>query len=239
MDLGPYGSMWLGDDRLGYLRRRYYRAGLAAAYRFAEASTDALHAAYLMSARLRSSILQENSSSLLDASSSRAPVSRDTVALLDAMGSGTLRNGLLKESSGLTDPARPAVLLLQALVVSAFMLTRAGHPTTIRQIGELRLLADEREQISTVKSMIRVVERSSAKADDGLWTSTRNEILWLHDWGHGLEDDGRGVGVVGQVERKTLETIILDALLANSSEPSLTEPTDLNLPSLTVLKDSR
>jgi hypothetical protein len=215
MDLGPFGDSWLGSDRLGYLRQRYFRAMLATAYLVAEPSIEALNGAYMMSARLRSSALFQDSSPLRDAAIALQPVSEDAITLMGNACSGVLRNGVLKESNSLTTPTEPAILLLQALTLSAFILTGAGSPTTIRQVGELHLLRDEREQLSAVKALIRTADRGQHKSDDNFWMRTRYEILWLRDWGHAV-DDGDGLGIFGRVKREVIEGEILDVLLANS-----------------------
>jgi hypothetical protein len=219
MDLGPHCVTWLEIEKLEYLRHRYSRAGLAATYLIAESTVGALNGAYSMSATLRSRILLEDSPPLRDAVLELQPVSEDAIALADKASSGALRNGLLKESNILTAPSAPAVLLLQTLVLSAFLLTQATCPFIVRRVGEMRLLGDEREQSSTIKSLLKAAAQNPSKSDDMFWARVRNEILWLHDWGHGLVEDGHGAGVLGSVKRATIEAEILDSLLEHSRKP--------------------
>jgi len=126
----------------------------------------------------------------------------------------------LDESNVLTAPSRESAALLSALALSAFILTKAGSPCTVRRAGELALLRDEREQRAEAINCIHSIGSHGPKSDDKYWMRARNEILWLRDWG--AEEDATspssltGNGVFGQVTKEFLETEILKALLANS-----------------------
>ncbi|CCC11339.1 unnamed protein product [Sordaria macrospora k-hell] len=130
-----------------------------------------------------------------------------------------LRNDLLESSNILTWPTETSTAFCQALIISAFILTRAGSPCTLRRAGELALLQDEREQKAEALKLIHALANQGPKTDDKFWMKARDEFLWLRDWG--AEDawgatDSRPKGIFSQLKKEFLEVEFLKALLTNT-----------------------
>jgi protein transport protein SEC39 len=220
VDLGGYGQMWLNEDKQQYLERRYARAAMASAYLISDATPEALTGAYTIVAEV-AKLLDDPLPPLQTAASNLIPVpDLGSTNIMFAKNVTYLRNNLLDESNILTKPSKLATTLLSALVVSAFLATRAGLPCTLRKAGELALLQDEREQKTEALKLIHAINENGSTSDDRFWLKARNEILWLRDWG-AEEDPAQGKdehcsGIFGSVSREFLEVEILKALLAHT-----------------------
>lgn len=220
VDLGGYAQMWFDEEKQQYLEHRYARAAMASAYLIPEASTDALTGAYTIVLEV-SKLLDEPLPPLQTASSNLSPVpDLGSTNIMFAKNATYLRNNLLHEDNILTKPSQLATTLLSALVVSAYLSTRAGSPMTVRRAGELALLQDELEQKTEALKMIHAISENGPNSDDRFWIRARNEILWLRDWGaeeeSPTEDDQYCTGVFGRLGREFLEVEILKALLAHT-----------------------
>mgnify|MGYP003815648779 CR=1 FL=1 len=221
-DLAGWGSAELTDEQRAYLEEGYVRAALASAYLIPEANPEALDGAYTLLSRAAALHNLEPVSPLASAVSLLPPLTEQIPDELTSVRNLLYsRNDLLSTSNPLTAPTDGSVVLLQALVLSAHLLSKAGCPCTVRRAAELALLQDEREQKKEVLSLIRAISMNGPKSDDRYWIKARNEILWLRDWG---AEDGWGAaemaprGVFGQVKKEFLEVEFLKALLANTSK---------------------
>ncbi|KAL2151908.1 hypothetical protein VTH82DRAFT_5092 [Thermothelomyces myriococcoides] len=218
-DLGGWGSVELSDNQREYLEESYARAALASAYLIPEASLEALDGAYTIATRVASLRALDPLSPLASALAVLPPLTEQiSDDILPLKSTVQMRNDLLSPSNPLTSPTDSSLAFLQALVLSAHILTKAGCPCTIRRAGELALLRDEREQKAEAAKLIHAISNNGPNTDDTFWIKTRNEILWLRDWGAedgwSLEESARGV--FGQVKKEFLEIEILKALLSNA-----------------------
>lgn len=222
VDLGGYSQMWFDDEKQQYLEHRYARAAMASAYLIPEASTEALTGAYTIVLEV-SKLLDEPLPNLQTAASNLTPIpDLGSTNIMFAKNATYLRNNLLHEDNVLTKPSQLATTLLSALVVSAFLSTRAGSPMTVRRAGELSLLQDELEQKTEALKLIHAISENGPNSDDRFWIRARNEILWLRDWGaeeeSPAEEDEYCTGIFGRLSRDFLEVEILKALLAHTRE---------------------
>lgn len=220
VDLGGYGQMWMSDEKQQYLERRYARAGLACTYLVPEATTEALTGAYTLALEV-TKLLDDPLPPLQIAASNLSPVpDLGSTNIMFAKNITHLRNNLLDEHNLLTKPSELAVALLSALVLSAFLSTRAGSPVTVRKAGELAMLQDEREQKAEFLKLIHTVSERGPSSDDKFWIRARNEILWLKDWGAEEEnatgEDQYYAGIYGRLNKDFIEVEILKALLAHT-----------------------
>lgn len=220
-DLGGWGSAELSelsDSQRDYLERSYAQAVLGSAYLIPDASLQALDGAYGMIVRVAKLRDLEPvfplASSLAELPSLTGRIPDD---IISARNMAHLRNNLLAHSNPLTSPTDPSVALLQALILSAHILTKAGCPCTIRRAGELALLRDEREQKAEAAKLIHAISNNGPKTDDAFWRKARDEILWLRDWGiASWSPEEPPCGIFGQVKQDFLEVEFLRALLANT-----------------------
>jgi hypothetical protein len=220
VDLGGYSSEWLGDDEQGLLEQRYARAALASAYLIPEASIEALSGVNSIITKIATLLDQDPSPTLQVASSLLPPFTEsEGEDMLSAKSASLMRNDLLNASNYLTTPNRTSLRLLHVLTLSAFILTKAGAPCSVRRAGELAFLQDEREQKGEAIRLIRSFSMHGPKNDDKYWIRARNELLWLRDWG--AEEvtgspDAKIHGVLGRLKKDFLEVECLKAFLANT-----------------------
>lgn len=219
-DLGGYGQMWMSDERQQYLEGRYARAGLACAYLVPEATTEALTGAYTLALEV-TKLMDDPIPPLQTATSNLSPVpDLGSTNIMFARNVTFLRNSLLDDDNVLTKPSELAVALLSALVVSAFLSTRAGSAITVRKAGELAMLQDEREQKAEFMKLIHTISERGPSSDDKYWIKARNEILWLRDWGaeeeEGSNEDQHYCGIFGRLDKELIEVEMLKTLLAHS-----------------------
>jgi len=222
VDLGGYGTVWLDETEQEYLEQRYARAALASAYIITDASVEALTGIHTMLTKIMELLGQDPSPPLRIAASLLPPMTDliNNNDILSSQNTTYLRNNLLNDANVLTAPIRAATDLLQALVYSAFILTKSGSPCTVKRAGELALLQNEREQKAEAAKVIHLITENGPKTDDKYWIRARNEILWLRDWG--AEEAASSAssqsckGIFGQVKREFLEVELLKALLANT-----------------------
>jgi hypothetical protein len=224
VDLGGYGNgtVWLEEHEQQNLKRRYARAALAAAYLIPDGSVEALTGVQRILARLITLLDLDRIPTLPAAAALLTPIPavRES-AIATAENATYLRTALMEEKNVLTTPNSTAVSLLRGILISAYLLTRAGVQCTVRRAGELVLLQDEREQTYEFQRLIHKLG-NGPKGDDKYWTRLRNELLWLRDWGAdeltGETEGLQGRGVFGKVRKDFLETEMLKALLANTRE---------------------
>jgi protein transport protein SEC39 len=227
VDLGGYwnGTVWLEEHEQQSLERRYARAALAAAYLIPEASVEALTGVQRILARLVALLDLDRIPTLPAAAALLAPIPAvGESAVATAKNAIYLRTALMGERNVLTTPNSTSISLLYGILISAYLLTRAGVQCTIRRAGELVLLQDEREQTFEFQRLIHKLG-NGPKGDDKYWTRVRNELLWLRDWGEdelsGGTEGSQGRGVFGKVRKDFLETEMLKALLANTRKFTL------------------
>jgi protein transport protein SEC39 len=218
VDLGSYGPAPSNEEGHQYMVESYARAALGLANLIPDASTEALTGAYAVVSKVRVLLGAKASPPLHAAASHLSPIS----GLENVMRTATsrnltwLRSTPLDSENGLTSPSRITTDLLSGLALSAFLMTRAGAPCSMRRAGELLLLRDEREQKIEAIKMIHAISSHGPKSDDHFWERVRNEILWLRDWGVGEGKESAIYGLFSHVKREILEIEILKALLSNS-----------------------
>jgi hypothetical protein len=222
VDLGGYedGTIWLAENDEMHLKRRYARSGLAAAYLISEESEEALNGVQRILARIIILLDKDKIPTLQAGAALLSPVLGLEHDILSPKSATCLRNDLLEEHNILTTPNEQSLKILHALLISAFLCTRAGCSLGVRRAGELVFLQDELDQkFLFSKLMSRIGD--GPKSDDKYWTKVRNEILWLRSWGaeellEGTES-GSGKGVFGQLPRESIEAELLKALLGQHS----------------------
>jgi hypothetical protein len=223
-DFGGWGSLELSAGQRDHLEQSYARAALASAYLIPEASLEALDGAYSMIVKVAKLRHLDPVSPLASALAVLPPLTEHIPDdIMSARNTAHVRNDLLAPSNPMTSPTDASAALLQALILSAHILTKTGCPCTIRRAGELALLRDEREQKAEAAKLIHSISNNGPKTDDKFWLKARNEILWLRDWG--TEDswasEGPPCGIFGQVKRDFLEVEFLRALLSNTRKSTV------------------
>ena len=219
-DLGGWGAVELSGGQRNHLEQSYAQAALASAYLLPEASLEALDGAYSIITKISTLRDLDPISPLASALAVLPPLTQQIPDdLISARNATYMRNDLRSTSNNLTFPTNGTLAFLQAVILSAHILTKSGCPCTIRRAAELALLQDEREQKAEATKLLHCITNHGPKTDDKFWIKTRNEILWLSDWG--AEDawsssETAPRGIFSQLKRECLEVDILKALLSNT-----------------------
>jgi len=220
VDLGGWAETQLSALEQSHLTQTYAQAALASAYLIPEASVEALEGAYSIVSRIATLLDFDPVAPLQTATAILLPLAEQvTNSVASAKNATYLRNDILKPTNVLTCPTKASTVFLQATIMSAYLLTKAGSPCTLRRAGELVLLQDEREQKAEALKLIHALDNNGRKTEDKFWIKARNEILWLRDWGaEEASPDGGFLtqGVFGQLKKEFLEVEILKALLSNT-----------------------
>ncbi|CAL3972007.1 unnamed protein product [Diplocarpon coronariae] len=223
VDLGGYddGTVWLDEDDQLHLETRYARSVLATAYLVSEESEAALNGVQRILMRIITLLDQDRIPTLQAACALLSPASDiiDKSDLLSPKNLSSLRNDLLDDQNPLTAPKEGSIKLLHALLISAFLCTRAKFPISIRRAGELALLQDELEQKNAFQSLVHHIA-NGPKEDDKYWIRARNEILWLWNWGaeelSGATNTLKGRGIFGQLSKEFIEEEVFKMFLTNT-----------------------
>ena len=219
VDLGGYedGTEWLHESDQQYLERRYARAALACAYLIPDDSADALLGIRGILGRIHALLDCDPLPTLEVAGALLSPVP-GVESLLSPTNSRFLRGGLLEEENVLTAPNESSLKLLHALLVSAFLIRRAGLRISIRRVGLLVLLKDERDQKYEFEQLVQAIISKGPQSDDRYWVRARNELLWLRNWGaeESAEGVSSGKGVFGKLSKESIEVALLRGLLSNN-----------------------
>ena len=222
IDLGGWDHPGFQGPRLEYLQRRYARAIRASAYLVPESTLEALEGAYRMAVKAMALRGGEDAADLQQAVADLPAlhVPGKVRELATARHAAYIRNDLLSESNPLTASSEAATQLLYYLILSTFLLTRAGLPWSVKRAGDFALLQDERDQKAEAIKFLHHVAAQAPKNNDAYWSRAREELLWLRSWGSDSDPEttSHGVGIFGKLKVEFLETEMLKALLSNTRE---------------------
>ncbi|OHW96687.1 secretory pathway protein sec39 [Colletotrichum incanum] len=178
---------------------------------------EPLEGAHQMLRKVMDLLGQDDMLSLREGADTLSPVAHlEGDGILSHKNTTFMRDDLLNQSNPLTTPSKRSTHLLHALILSAFILTQAGLPCTIKRVGDLAFVQDEREQKAEVVKLIHAIAERASKNGEDFWIKARNEILWLRSWGITPLPNGQVVGVFAKVKPEVIETEILKALLSSA-----------------------
>lgn len=222
IDLGGFGvgAMELEQDVRRAVDLEFARAAFATAYAAPEASRIVLAGINLIMARAASlSSLPPRPD--LQTSLSSLPQIQTDFTILGTSSRSMLTNAALESNNPFTTPSQESLEFLHAILVSAALLVRWKHQTSLKKVADLCLFSTEDSQKDELKRLIRNIS-SGVKLEEGNWERARNDLLWLWRWGNDEQDDtpssklGSIQGVFGRVKRSFLEVEVLKALLSDS-----------------------
>jgi protein transport protein SEC39 len=226
IDVGGYGDTWWTEEQKRHGSARYGRAGLATAYSIPETSMDGLEGAFCISRRLSELWGHEPRHASLESLASSLETAPDVeAAALSAQAmAAQMRGDLLADDCRLTQPGEDSLHLLNALITSAFLLTKSGIPCSVRRAGDVAFVHNAKEQKSEAVKLIHAIASRATKNDkggEGHWAAARRELLWLQSWDLDGDVDSAETsspgrrGLFGLVDRQFLETEFLKSLLAS------------------------
>jgi len=220
VDLGEYddGSVFLDEDDQQYLERRYARAAMACAYMMSGESMESLLGTRRILGKLHLLLDLDRIPTVEVAGALLTPVS-GVDGIMSSQNAAFVRDDLLEESNVLTSPKEASIRFLHAVLVSAFLIQRAGVRMSLRRVAQLVLLQDEEEQKFEFERFRILVNGTGNLSDDKYWIRARNESLWLRSWGAG-ELEGASVtngrGFFGKLSKESIEVSLLKGMLKNN-----------------------
>lgn len=223
VDLGGLedGTEWLDEEDQRHLEQRYAKTALATAYLVPDSTVEALNGVHRIISRIIRLLDLDKAPTLEVAAAILAPVpDLESSNHLSHMNAKYLGNDHLEDKNTLTNPNEPSINFLQALLVSACLLTRVGEGCTVKRAGELALLQDEREQMIAFRGFISAFNHRPGN-EDMFWIKMRNELLWLRSWGAEHLDESNNInhgrGVFGRLSKEFIEVEVFKLLLINTS----------------------
>ncbi|KAH7070726.1 Sec39 domain-containing protein [Paraphoma chrysanthemicola] len=220
MDLGGYeeGRDYVADEQQRQLEMKYAQTALACLYLADSTDSTTLQTAHSLLSRIRDLMNLDPPPDLnagvdaLPLYDLQNPLLRDsTISLLQ-------EQRLLEPNNAITKPSEDTVHLLQLILFSAYNLSSLEHPISIREVAKMSLRDDRPEQLSLLQKIL--YKLGSSRKEDERWVNARQMLLWLWNWGtQSHDDDRRAQGLFGMLERSTVETEILKALIESSHYP--------------------
>lgn len=201
-----------------YFKRSYAALTLACVYITPEATLECLTSLQRITAKVRSYLAYDEPCKSLEEMLSDLPdFSIENLSIFrEGRIASCMKNDLLEQSNPLTDPQENATKLLLALILSAYILTIHGRPSSVKNVGELTFLRDELAQKTEVAKLLREIGSQTSPDGDANLLRARRCLLWLHDWG---KTDTAGLyvsacGALGTVKKAYIETEFLKMLLS-------------------------
>lgn len=215
VDLGGYDDETevRPAEKMRELRTRYGQSGLAVVYANANTSEPSLEGSIRIVSRI-AQLLDLESSCFVNPDRQTLP---SVVLELDKISSTTrvslLQNALLRESNPLTHPSPSSVSFVSALLLSMRILQGFGHPIPCRAAANICLHSTEDAQLLEFKGVIASIVKQTKVSQD--WQETRDQLLWLRDWGADKQTDGCGEfhGLFWRLPQEAVDAEILKALL--------------------------
>jgi hypothetical protein len=217
MDLGGYeeGRDYVDDEHQRQLEVRYAQTALACLYSVDKSDVNTLLTAHSLLRRI-CDLLNFRPFPDLNTSVDALPSYDLEIPLLQDYTTNLLREErLLEADNDITKPSRDSVRVLELVVFSAHVLSTLQYPISIRDLAKICLRRDEGEQKSILQKILHTLS-SAPKKDSHQWNTIRLKLLWLWNWDTTNHEDARQQGVFGTLDRKTVETEVLKALLESS-----------------------
>ncbi|KAI8941264.1 hypothetical protein NX059_002494 [Plenodomus lindquistii] len=218
MDLGGYeeGRDYVDEEEQRSLEVKYAQTILACLYLVDKDDTATLHTAHSLLQRI-CDLLNYDAPPELTISPENLPTYDVKTPFLQDCTTALLREErLLELDNSITKPAEDTVRVLELVLFSSCVLLTLQHPVSMREVAKMSLQDDYAEQFSLLQKIVHTLT-SGSKKDSNQWTSIRSKLLWLWSWGSEKRDGDRfAQGILGMIERKTIETEVLKALIESS-----------------------
>jgi hypothetical protein len=221
MDLGGYdeGRDYVDEETRRRLEVRYAQSALACLYLVDADNVGALQTAHTLLTRICDLLNCDPPPNLNTGVDSLPSYDLKTPLLQDSTTSALQEERLLSPDNTITRPSRDTVRIIELIIFSACVLLTVQHPLSIRELARMSLRDDYAEQISLLQKILHTLT-SGSKKDSENWKVIRSKLLWLWSWGTDRHDNDRHAqGILGMLERKTVETEILKSLLEGSHYP--------------------
>lgn len=221
MDLGGYdeGRDYVDDEQQRRLEVRYAQTIFACLYLVEKSDTEILNTAHSLMGRICDLLNYDPPPHLTISPEVLPTYNLKTPFLQDCTTSLLREERLLDSENVITKPTQDAVRVLELIIFSSYVLSTLQHPMSIREISKISLRDDHPEQLALLQKVLHILTSGPAK-DGNQWTSIRSKLIWLWSWGSESRDGDRvAQGILGMLERKTLEIEVFKALLESNHFP--------------------
>ncbi|KAF2850122.1 secretory pathway Sec39 [Plenodomus tracheiphilus IPT5] len=215
MDLGGYeeGRDYVDDEQQRRLEVKYAQTILACLYLVDKDGTETLHTAHSLLRRICDLLNYETPPDLTISPENLPTYDLKTPFLQDCTTALLREERLLDHDNSITKPTEDAVRVIELVLFSSCVLSTLQHPVSIREVAKMSLRDDHPEQSALLQKILHALS-SGSKKDSNQWTSIRSKLLWLWSWGSEKRDGDRfAQGILGMIERKTMEIEVLKALI--------------------------
>lgn len=221
MDLGGFeeGRDYVDEDTQRRLEMQYAQTALACLYLVDGSDVATLQTAHALLTRICDLLHCDPPPDLNIGVESLPAYDLKIPILQDAASSLIQEERLLASDNDITRPGQDTFRIIELVLFSACVLTSLQHPVSPRTVAKMSLRDDYAEQSSLLQKVLYTLS-SGPKKDGDQWRTIRAKLLWLWNWGTDTHDnDRRGQGILGMLEKTTIETEILKSLIEGSHFP--------------------
>jgi hypothetical protein len=198
------------------LQTKYVQTALAAIYAAESAEYETISAAWKIVQKLGRIVAADSDLPILENELANLPslVSNIDSKLSDLPSMVLEHSSLLQQNNPLTVSGEQSFALARFHVLSAGLLAQFGHSVSVVGVVKIKVHLDQDEQSALFQKITHNLASGRTRSDTE-WVEIRQKLLWLWGWGNKSQEsgDGDGDGVLGKIERKLLEKIILETLV--------------------------
>jgi hypothetical protein len=221
MDLGGFeeGREYVDEETQRRVEMKYAQTALACLYLVDANDVGALQTAHTLLTRICELLNHEPPPDLNVGVESLPTYDLKIPILQDATSSLIQEERLLASDNDITKPEKNTLRIIELVLFSACILLTLQHAVSPRTAAKMSLRDDYSEQSSLLQKVLHTLT-SGPKKDSEQWQNIRSKLLWLWSWGTGIHDNDRhGQGILGMLEKTTIETEILKSLIEGGHFP--------------------
>lgn len=221
MDLGGFeeGRNYVDEETQRRLEMKYAQTALACLYLIDTSDISTLKTAHALLTRICDLLHYDPPPDLNIGVEALPSYDLKTPILQDATSSLIQEDGLLASDNKITRPEQDAFRIIELVLFSACVLSSLQHPLSPQTVARMSLRDDYPEQSSLLHKVLYTLS-SGPKKDNDQWRIVRSKLLWLWNWGTTAHDNDRhGQGILGMLEKTTIETEFLKSLIEGSHFP--------------------
>ncbi|GAB0135954.1 hypothetical protein EsDP_00004274 [Epichloe bromicola] len=218
VDFGYELTMELPKQHQDYSRETYATTTLACVYCVQDTSLECLSRLYDIVAKLRFKLAYDEKYKSLEETLVTLPdLSLDNASTFwEGQTTRFTRNNVVEPNNRLTSPNAESTKLLLALILSAYILTLYGLPSSVRTVRDLTFLRDMRDQKAEFMKILRAVDNQKSTPDDEYMTRTQKYLLWLRGWRDNITRGPQIIenGTFGAIDGDFMDAELLRLLLS-------------------------
>lgn len=221
MDLGGFeeGRDYVDEETQRRLEMKYAQTALSCLYLIEASDVGTLQTAHALLTRI-CDLLHYDPPPDLNIDVEALPSYDLKIPILqDATSSLIQEERLLAPDNDITKPEQATFRIVELVLFSACVLSSLQYALSPRTVAKMSLRDDYPEQFSLLQKVLHTLSSGSNKSSDQ-WQTIRSKLLWLWNWGTDAHDNDRhGQGILGMLEKTSIETEILKSLIEGSHFP--------------------